>query len=100
MADDQRALALGIQSAMFRVFGSIPGPIIFGALFDATCISWQYQCGRRGSCWLYDKNQLSYSAVGLGIPINIIAITCYFIAGFTYPKKKDEVKEEKNIELS
>ena len=44
---------------IFRVIGSIPGPILMGALFDASCEFWQHQCGDRGNCWVYDNIQLS-----------------------------------------
>lgn len=101
VADDQRALALGVQSATFRIIGSIPGPVVFGALFDAACISWQLQCGKPGNCWLYDKDQLSYSVIGIGIPCNLIAVTFYILSWLTYPKKnKKEDKKEKEIEMS
>ena len=36
--------------------GLIPGPVIFGALVDSSCILWQRTCSTdtRGSCLLYD----------------------------------------------
>ena len=34
-ADEQRNLALGLQSVFSRMLGSIPGPILVGTLFDA-----------------------------------------------------------------
>ena len=94
VADDQRALALGVQSAMFRLLGAIPGPLIFGALFDYACLSWQVECGQRGNCWLYNSDQLSYSAIGVGIPCNIIACICFFLAWLTFPKKKPRYSKE------
>ena len=59
IADEHRSLALGIQSMIFRVIGSIPGPIVMGALFDASCEFWQHQCGDKGNCWVYNNIDLS-----------------------------------------
>jgi MFS family permease len=86
VADEQRTLALGLQSILFRAFGSIPGPIIFGALFDSVCIYWQFECNRRGNCWVYDNTHLSERAVALavsGIAANFIFS---FFSWLFYPK--------------
>ena len=106
VADDQSALALGIQSALFRILGSIPGPLIFGALFDDACRKWQEDCGRRGNCWVYDNDRLSLTALGLAVPCLIVATIFFFLAWLTYPKsatnesKKLESKEgnDQNID--
>ena len=39
--DSQRAFGLGMQLTFARIFGSIPGPVVFGAVIDNTCILWQ-----------------------------------------------------------
>lgn len=86
VADEQRTLALGAQSVAFRAFGSIPGPIIFGAIFDSACIYWQYECSRRGNCWVYNNTFLSQRAVilaVLGIAVNFIFS---FLSWLFYPK--------------
>lgn len=86
VADEQRTLALGAQSVLFRAFGSIPGPIIFGAIFDSACIYWQYECSRRGNCWVYNNTHLSQRAVSLamlGIAANLVFS---FLSWLFYPK--------------
>ena len=40
--------------------GTIPGPIIVGAVIDLSCILWEDNCGEKGSCWVYDNTWLSY----------------------------------------
>lgn len=57
VAEQQRTLALdlGVQSLVFRALGSIPGPIVFGVIFDSTCLFRRFDCGRRGNCWVYDN---------------------------------------------
>ena len=42
---------------VFGTFGSIPYPLIFGAIADAACAIWEEGCGGRGNCWLYDSEK-------------------------------------------
>ena len=75
VADEQRSLALGVQSVFFRLFGAIPGPIAFGAIIDSGCIYWQYECNRRGNCWVYDNSVLGIRAFAIvvsGLTLNMI----------------------------
>lgn len=45
---------------LLSLFALIPGPIIFGAVIDSTCLIWNYKCGRRGNCSLYDPLKFRY----------------------------------------
>lgn len=36
--------------------GNVPCPIVYGAVVDSACLVWEYACGERGACWLYDSN--------------------------------------------
>ena len=42
--DSQRSLAMGLGSAIYRILGAIPGPLIVGAVLDNTCVIWQKIC--------------------------------------------------------
>ena len=97
VADDQRALALGIQSSVSRTLGSVPAPLMFGLLFDVSCLLWQEECGRRGNCWVYDKQQLSYNLLSLGFPASCLALVLFFLAFITFPKNKEEKKEDNYV---
>ena len=97
VADDQRSLALGVQSAIWRVFGTVPGPLVFGALFDVACLQWQDPCeGDRGNCWIYDNMKLSIYAMSFGIPCILIAAILFFLSWLTYPKDRRGGEEEKS----
>ena len=74
IADEQRSLALGLQSVFFRALGSIPGPLIFGALFDASCVYWQEECGDRGNCWVYDNEDMSLRVFGVSMGVRIVSV--------------------------
>ena len=100
VADDQRALALGIQSSVTRTLGSVPGPLLFGLLFDVSCVLWQEECGRRGNCWVYDKQQLSYNVLSLGFPAISLALILFFLAFITFSKKKEEEEATEQFNLT
>ena len=93
MADEQRTLALGAQSLVFRAFGSIPGPIVFGLIFDSACIFWQNECGRRGNCWVYDNTNLSQRALSLTISGVFLYFVFAFLCWLVYPKKEGSGRE-------
>nr|XP_053651830.1 solute carrier organic anion transporter family member 4A1-like [Cherax quadricarinatus] len=57
--DSHRSFALGLQWIVVRLLGTIPGPILFGALIDDTCILWQSTCGKGGACRSYDNFYMS-----------------------------------------
>lgn len=99
VADEQRTLALGAQSVAFRAFGSIPGPLVFGGIFDSVCIYWQYQCNRRGNCWLYNNVHLSERAVTvamLGIGVNFIFSVLSWLC---YPKETALEKTKNKVDV-
>lgn len=66
----------------FRALGSIPGPIVMGALFDASCEFWQEECGDRGNCWVYNNKDLSlriFAVVGSARALSLIFAICIFV---------------------
>ncbi|XP_015111203.1 solute carrier organic anion transporter family member 3A1 [Diachasma alloeum] len=51
-----KAMALGLIQFAIGLFGNVPCPIVYGAVVDSACLVWEYACGERGACWLYDSN--------------------------------------------
>ncbi|XP_065898047.1 solute carrier organic anion transporter family member 4C1-like isoform X2 [Dysidea avara] len=80
IADEQRSLALGIQSVFVRIFGSIPGPIVMGAIFDSSCAFWQEECGDRGNCYVLDNEDLSLRLFLITVAVRIISVAFGFLA--------------------
>ena len=93
VADEQRPLALGLQSAIYRLFGSIPGPLLFGAIIDLACVEWDYNCGVRGNCWIYDNDKLSLNSSVLFLPFVIVSAVLLFVGFLTYPTTKHKVNK-------
>lgn len=61
VSEEERSFALGMQFVIFRLFGYIPAPIVFGNLIDSTCLLWQSTCGEKsGRCLIYDIETFRY----------------------------------------
>ena len=94
MADEQRTLALGLQSLLFRAFGSIPGPIVFGVIIDSACLFWQFDCDRRGNCWVYNNIALGNRAMALALCGVAFNFSFSLLTWLAYPKSKTEPNHE------
>ncbi|KAF2885002.1 hypothetical protein ILUMI_21176 [Ignelater luminosus] len=78
VGEEERSFALGMQFVIFRLFGYIPAPILFGNLIDSTCLLWKNTCGAKGGrCLLYDIEQFRYKYVGLCAGIKILALAIF-----------------------
>ncbi len=60
--EEEKAFALGIQFVIFRIFGYIPSPILFGNVIDSTCLLWKSTCEGEagGRCLMYDIELFRY----------------------------------------
>lgn len=56
-----KAISIGLTSAIIKFCAVIPSPIFFGYIFDQSCLLWGKTCSRRENCWLYDNNVIKYS---------------------------------------
>ena len=55
----------------------MPGPLIFGVVFDSACILWQEGCGALGTCWVTDNDALAYRFLILFMIIQIVAFILF-----------------------
>ncbi|XP_005077281.1 solute carrier organic anion transporter family member 6A1 isoform X1 [Mesocricetus auratus] len=61
-----KSLGMGVTYTTLRLFGSIPGPILFRLTANNSCIYWDVnKCGIRGRCWIYNKSRMVYILLGL-----------------------------------
>ncbi|CAG2161777.1 unnamed protein product [Oppiella nova] len=78
--EEERSLALGMQFVIFRLFGYIPSPIIFGNVIDSTCIVWKAHCGQQGGfCLLYNIEQFRLRYVGVCSGLKVAAGLLFFL---------------------
>lgn len=60
VSTEDKSIAQGFAMMFISLFGLIPGPIIYGALIDSTCLIWEESCGEKGNCWFYHKDNFRY----------------------------------------
>ena len=92
VAEEHRTLGLGFISLVSRIFGGVPSSLITGYLFDSSCEHWQYQCGERGNCWVYDNQGLAYLVLGFSIIILGTGALLGIGLWLTYPKSTAQDK--------
>ncbi|XP_049879554.1 solute carrier organic anion transporter family member 5A1 isoform X2 [Pectinophora gossypiella] len=90
VSEEERSFALGMQFVIFRLFGYIPAPILFGNLIDSTCILWKQSCSgeKGGRCLLYDIEQFRYRYVGLCGGIKIVALGIFMADWWLVRRRK------------
>lgn len=77
----QRSLAIGIQWILIRTLGTIPGPILFGAVIDGACLVMdKASCNSKGSCVLYKNSKLSSSFLVLSFTYKVAGIVTLSLA--------------------
>ncbi|XP_066301944.1 solute carrier organic anion transporter family member 4C1-like [Branchiostoma lanceolatum] len=88
----QRSMAVGISSVVGRLLGAIPGPILFGALVDRSCLLWGQTCGSgdRGACLLYDSVNMSNYLFAASFTCNFLGLASLLIALYAWKKRRSE----------
>uniref|UniRef100_A0A8D1CKF4 Solute carrier organic anion transporter family member n=1 Tax=Sus scrofa TaxID=9823 RepID=A0A8D1CKF4_PIG len=75
VSDKQRSLALGVTFVILRIFGTIPGPIIFKIVGKASCLFRDTEhCGSTENCWIYNKTKMVYLLVGVCLICKAVTI--------------------------
>ncbi|NXC39499.1 SO4C1 protein, partial [Penelope pileata] len=99
--DKQRSFALGVQSVILRLLGTIPGPILFGVAIDNSCILWDIdECRTRGACLVYDNERMAYLLMSISAACKIITIIFVIIAVFLYkPPHPSPTVSQKDSEM-
>uniref|UniRef100_T1JNZ4 Solute carrier organic anion transporter family member n=1 Tax=Strigamia maritima TaxID=126957 RepID=T1JNZ4_STRMM len=102
--DNQRSLGLGIQWLIIRLLGSIPSPIVFGALMDSTCILWHSTCeGEFGNCRVYNNTDMSkilLTVALIGKGVSLVSFACAWLVYKAPPDIVDNVKIEGHFSLT
>jgi solute carrier organic anion transporter family, member 4A len=93
VSSEQRTFALGAQTLIWRLLGTIPGPVVFGAFIDRSCALWQTNCGQMGNCLAYDNESFSKAMVGLCFTNICLALCSATSAWWLYKSVKKMVPQ-------
>jgi hypothetical protein len=77
---ENQSFALGIRSLITKLFGNIPGPLIFASIVDKSCVQWttnSYNSNR--TCRLYDNKSFSLGLGLLGFSFRLISALFAFV---------------------
>ncbi|ALC38471.1 Oatp30B [Drosophila busckii] len=89
VSEEERSFALGMQFVIFRLFGYIPAPILFGNLIDSTCLLWKSSCGEKGGrCLIYDIEKFRYKYVGLCAVVKLVALAIFMVDWWLVRRRK------------
>ncbi|XP_030557469.1 solute carrier organic anion transporter family member 5A1 [Drosophila novamexicana] len=89
VSEEERSFALGMQFVIFRLFGYIPAPILFGNLIDSTCLLWKSSCGEKGGrCLIYDIEKFRYKYVGLCASVKLVALVIFIVDWWLVRRRK------------
>lgn len=84
--------------------GFVPGPVLYGSLFDSSCLLWQKLCSETGVCLHYDIEQFRLKLHGVTA---IFIFAALFFAILTYflirklhlafqDEKDSDIREQNN----
>ena len=101
VAEEEKAFALGIQFVIFRLFGYIPSPIVFGSVIDSTCIVWKQTCegSQGGRCLMYDIESFRYKYVGICAGIKALSFIIFLFDWWLIRNRQLREKEEGGITM-
>jgi hypothetical protein len=100
VAEEEKAFALGIQFVIFRLFGYIPSPILFGNVIDSTCLLWKSTCDGEagGRCLMYDIEAFRFRYVGVCCGIKVLSVLTFLLDWYLI--KRRETSEKKQTALT
>lgn len=96
VSEADRTVSQGVRSFMTRILGTLPAPLLFGAIIDSYCTVWRYTDGVRGNCWVYDIDGLMFTYIMLQFGIRFLSALCHFGCWWWYPQAKGT---EQGLEL-
>jgi Organic Anion Transporter Polypeptide (OATP) family/Kazal-type serine protease inhibitor domain len=91
------SMGLSAMQAVWKLFGSFPGPILLGSIFDSHCLYDRTACDGAKSCALYDNKPLSVSYALLGVFPKMIATASYLLALWFYRKSKAHMDTQRLV---
>ncbi|GMT20381.1 hypothetical protein PFISCL1PPCAC_11678, partial [Pristionchus fissidentatus] len=81
---DQRTIAIGVNWTFLRLFGFIPGGILFGWIIDKSCLHWGEECALTTNCLVYDPKKQAIIILALAMVCKLVATLACIFGYLTY----------------
>ena len=77
---------------LLYIAGWLPGPLLFGAVFDNACLLWQDECGETGACLYYDNELIGLHIFFVVVGFKVLSLLLLLMAWAFYkpPKRAAE----------
>ena len=75
-----QSMALALRQTIVRVLGQTAGPLLFGFVFDQSCLIWLTDCYARRTCKVYNNRRMGLSMALSGFSTRFISgIACLVV---------------------
>ncbi|XP_021054929.1 solute carrier organic anion transporter family member 6A1-like [Mus pahari] len=79
------SLGIAVTYTILRIFGTIPGPLLFRLATSTFCTYWDInKCGVKGRCWIYNKFKMMLILMGLCLFCKLATTLFTLLAYFKY----------------
>ena len=89
-----QSMALALRQTIVRVLGQTTGPILFGLVFDQSCLVWLTDCYGRKTCKVYNNRRMGLSMALSGLLTRSTSGIAFGIVYFIW--RSQEAREKKN----
>ena len=84
---------------MLYIVGWLPGPLLFGTVFDNACLLWQDECGETGACLYYDNERIGLHIFFVVVGFKVLSLLLLLMAWAFYkpPRRAAEDMSSKLV---
>ncbi len=79
-AKEMNTVVLSLKQFFMNLFGTIPGPIIFGTVIDSSCKYWHTDSQDQRTCKLYDNEKFAFSFGVMGMGFKLTCLICVVVS--------------------
>ena len=81
-------MAMALMSAVTALLGQLPGPLVFGYLYDLSCTRFRDQESQTGDCLQYDNDLIKNRVVKFAAYVTIISLCLDVVLVFIVKKSQ------------
>jgi hypothetical protein len=91
-------MALALRQTIVRVLGQTTAPLLFGFVFDQSCLVWLTDCYHRRTCKVYNNRRMGLSMALSGCFTRLISGIACGVVYFNWKLKHSHESEIPSIQ--